>query len=126
MTSTLVITMLLAIAGRSWLLHAVAARHTRLRRSGPGWWTVELRRRACVCSMPRDLQDFPQPREFRILVWRLAGCPLWWRGSVVSLPLHFDAMIDTLEAQRFDHLFSGPFRLQPPTLLPPAGAALLH
>ena len=118
--------LLLALAGRCWLLHVVAARHTRLRRSGPGLWSVELRRRACVCSMPRDLQDYPQPREFRILVWRLAGCPLWWRGSVVGLPLHCDATVDTLEAHRFDHLFSGPFRLQPPAPPARAGAALLN
>ena len=69
MSSSLLITLLLlALAGRSLMLQHHAARHSRLHRRGPGWWTVELRRRACVCSLPNDLQAYPQPREFRILV----------------------------------------------------------
>jgi hypothetical protein len=113
MTSTLLITLLLlALAGRTLVLQRHAASHGWLRCSGPGWWTVELRRRACVCSMPNDLQAYPQPREFRILVWRLAGVPLWWRGCFVGLPLHCDATVAQLDAQQFDHLFSGAFRLQ--------------
>ena len=113
MTSSLVITLLLlALAGRSWLLHRHAARHTWLRSRGPGWWTVELRRRACVCSVPGDLQPYPQPREFRIQVWHLAGVPLWWRGCFVSLPVHCDALVSQLDAHSFDHLFSGAYRLR--------------
>lgn len=115
MTTTLLIAMLLlALAGRSLLLQRMAARHAWLRTSGPGWWTVELRRRACVCSVPNDLQPYPQPREFRIQVWRLAGVPLWSSGCFVSLPVHCDATVDKLDAQQFDHLFGGPFRLQVP------------
>lgn len=113
-TAFLISLLLLALAGRSLLLQRLAARHAWLRSSGAGWWTVELRRRACVCSVPNDLQAFPQPREFRIRVWRLAGLPLWWRGCFVSLPVHCDATVGQLDAQQFDHLFSGPFRLQAP------------
>ncbi len=115
MTTAIVITLwLLALASRSLLLQRMAARHAWLRTRGAGWWTEELRRRACVCSVPNDLQPYPQPREFRIRVWRLAGVPVWWRGCFVSLPVHCDATVAQLDGQQFDHLFSAPFRLQPP------------
>ncbi|MBP7668191.1 MAG: hypothetical protein KA774_15190 [Burkholderiaceae bacterium] len=115
MTTALLITLwLLALASRAWLLQRLAGRHALLRRSGNRWWTEELRRRACVCSVPNDLQAYPQPREFRIRVWRLAGVPVWWHGCFVSLPVHCDATVAQLDAQQFDHLFSGPFRLQAP------------
>jgi len=115
MTTAIVITLwLLALAGRTWLLQRLAGRHALLRTAGAAGWTVELRRRACVCSVPNDLQAYPQPREFRIRVWRLAGMPVWWRGCFVSLPVHCDATVAQLDAQQFDHLFSGPFRLHAP------------
>lgn len=115
MTTALLITLwLLALASRAWMLQRLAGRHALLRTSGGGWWTVELRRRACVCSVPNDLQPYPQPREFRIRVWRLVGVPVWWRGCFVSLPVHCDATVAQLDAQQFDHLFNGPFRLQAP------------
>ncbi|MDH4391917.1 MAG: hypothetical protein QE285_10920 [Aquabacterium sp.] len=115
MTTAILITLwLLALASRTWMLQRLAARHALLHATGGGWWTVELRRRACVCSVPNDLQAYPQPREFRIRVWRLAGVPLWWRGCFVSLPVFCDATVDKLDAGQFDHLFSGPFRLQAP------------
>ena len=115
MTTTILLSLLLlALAGRSWMLQRLAARHAWLRTTGSGWWTVELRRRACVCSVPNDLQPYPQPREFRIRLWRLAGVPLWWRGCYVSLPVQCDATVFELDAQQYDHLFSGPFRLQAP------------
>jgi hypothetical protein len=115
MTTALVITLwLLALAGRAWMLQRLAGRHALVGVSGNGWWTVELRRRACVCSVPNDLQPYPQPREFRIRVWRLAGVPVWWRGCFVSLPVHCDATVAELDVQQFDHLFNGPFRLQAP------------
>jgi hypothetical protein len=115
MTTTFLLSLLLlALAGRSWMLQRLAARHAWLRTTGSGWWTVELRRRACVCSVPNDLQPYPQPREFRIRLWRLAGVPLWWRGCYVSLPVQCDATVGELDAQQYDHLFSGPFRLQAP------------
>lgn len=111
MASSLLMALLLALAGRSLLLQRVAGRHAWLHSRGPGWWTVELRRRACVCSVPNDLQAYPQPREFRILVWRVAGVPLWCRACFVSLPLQCDATVGQLDAQQFDQLFDGPFRL---------------
>ncbi len=125
MTSALLITLLLALAGRTLLLQRHAARHAWLRSSGTGWWTVELRRLACVCSMPHDLQPYPQPREFRVLVWRLAGVPLWWRGCFVGLPVHCDATVAELGAQHFDHLFQAAFQLQPPAGKPTAGQAFV-
>lgn len=112
MTTTLVFSLLLlALAGRCWLLQRHAAQHALIQRSRGSWWTVELRRRACVCSVPGDLQPYPQPREFRIRVWQLAGVPLWWQGCFVSLPVFCDALVDQLDAQNFDHLFSGAYRL---------------
>ena len=122
----LLLLLLLALAGRSLMLQRHAARHAWLRTSGPGWWTVELRRRACVCSVPNDLQPYPQPREFRIRVWRLAGVPLWWRGCFVSLPVHCDATVGQLGAQHFDHLFEGACRLQAPAGSASAAPALVN
>ena len=113
MTTWLVITLLLlALAGRSWLLQRHAAQHAWLNSSGPGWWTVDLRRRACVCSVPGDLQPYPQPREFRIRVWHVLGLPVWVQGCFVSLPVHCDALVGQLDAHNFDHLFNGAYRLR--------------
>lgn len=112
----IVITLLcVGLAGRALALQRHAACHELLRSSGPGWWSVELRRKARVCSVPGDLQAYPQPREFRIRVWRVAGVPLWWRGCFVSLPLQCDALIDRLDAGNFDHLFNGVYRFAPRT-----------
>lgn len=113
-TAFLLSLLLLALAGRSVMLQRMAARHAWLRTVGTGLWTVELRRRACVCSVPNDLQPYPRPREFRIRMWRLAGVPLWWQGCFVSLPVQCDATVDQLDAEQFDHLFRGPFRVQAP------------
>jgi hypothetical protein len=124
-SSLLILLLLLALAARSLLLQRHAARYARLRLSAAGWWTVELRRLACVCSVPHDLQAFPQPREFRIRVWRLAGVPVWCRSCFVSLPVHCDATVGQLDAQQFDHLFRGAFRLQPAAGSAMAGAALV-
>jgi hypothetical protein len=126
MTTTLLLALLLlALAGRSVLLQRLAGKHLRLHTSGAGWWTVELRRRACICTLPNDLQPYPQPREFRILVWRLAGMPVWCRGCFISLPVHCDATVNQLDAQQFDHLFSGPFRLQAPAVAAATRPALV-
>jgi hypothetical protein len=126
MTTTFLLSLLLlTLAGRSLMLQRLAARHAWLRTTGSGWWTVELRRLACVCSVPNDLQPYPQPREFRIRVWRLAGIPVWWRGCFISLPVQCDATVAQLDAQQFDHLFSGPYRLQAPVALAAAGRALV-
>jgi hypothetical protein len=112
MTTTLLLTLLLlAIVGRSLALQRHASRHALLGTSGSAGWTVELRRRACVCTLPDDLQMFPQPREFRIRVWRLAGIPVWRRSAFVGLPLHCDALVDQLPAEAFNHLFDAAYRL---------------
>lgn len=122
--STLLFTLLLTVlAGRSLMLQRAAARHALVGRTGAAWWSVELRRRACVCSVEGDMQAFPQPREFRILVWRCAGIPLWSRGSHVSLPLHCDALVDQLPADAFDHLFDPAWRLAATTGRAPAPAS---
>ena len=82
-----------------------------VRRSGATrWLSVELRRRAMVCKAPGDLQEFPQPREFRMLVLRLAGLALCARTQVVGLPRHFDSGLHLLRAEDFDAQFSGSFR----------------
>lgn len=110
--STLLFTLLLTVlACRSLMLQREAARHALLGSTGTAWWSVELRRRACVCSLPGDMQAFPQPREFRLRVWRCAGLPLWSRSSWVSLPLHCDALVDQLPADAFDHLFDPAWQL---------------
>ena len=125
MTWMLITVLIVGLAGRALALQHHAAAHALLRSSGKGWWRVELRRKARVCSLPGDLQAYPQPREFRIRVWRLAGVPVWWRGCFVSLPLHCDALIDQLDAGNFDHLFSGVYRFAASKNLPRSGLAPL-
>lgn len=119
-TSLALLTALLVLAALSLQLHLQAQRHTRLRIAGRRGWTVELRRQARICSLPGDLQPYPLPREFRLLVWRLAGLPVWRREALVCLPLQCDAQIDRIDAQGFDHLFDDAFRLQPPRAGRPA------
>jgi hypothetical protein len=86
----------------------------QLWRSGSGLLSVELRRRARVTRLADDLQEFPQPREFRVLAMRLAGLPLWQRECFVSLPQHFDVRIDQVRAEEFDGAFDASFRLGSP------------
>lgn len=128
MTSPLVIMLLLmlALAAHCWRLHRHARQHGWLHSQGPGWWTVDLRRRACVCSVPGDLQPYPQPREFRIRVWNLAGVPLWSQACFVSLPVHCDALVGQLDGHSFDHLFSGAYRLRSAPAANGPGARAAH
>ena len=113
MTWMLITLLLVGLAGCALAVQRHAAAHALLRSSGTRWWSVELRRKAQVCSVPGDLQAYPQPREFRIRVWRLAGMAVWWHGCFVSLPVQCDALIDRLDAGNFDHLFSGAYRFAP-------------
>lgn len=72
--------------------------------------SLELYRRAMNCKVDGDTQEYPQPREIRMLVIRLAGAPLLCRREAVALPPHYDARLDQLRAEDFDGEFTGQFR----------------
>ncbi len=76
-----------------------------------GLVTVDLRRHAHLARLGSDSLEFPQPREFRVLATCVAGCPVWSRQSIVSLPAEAEGRIDVIAAADFDHLFDDPFRL---------------
>lgn len=86
----------------------------RVRISPHGLWSVELRRQTLVTRDGIDLQEFPQPREVRVLLMRCAGLPVWQQKCWISLPQHLDARIDQVGVQEYDLLFDGDFRVQVP------------
>jgi hypothetical protein len=79
-----------------------------------GLVTVDLRRDAHLARLGSDSQEFPQPREFRVLATCVAGLPMWSRQSIVSLPAEAEGWIAGIGAADFDHLFDEPFRLSSP------------
>ena len=105
---------LLALAARTFhLRHRLAAWECVWHfRHGPV--TVELRRHAHLARLGGDSQEFPQPREFRLLALRVAGVPLWSQQAIVSLPAEAEAWIADVPAREFDHLFDSHFRLSWP------------
>jgi len=77
---------------------------------GAGLLSVDLRRRALLARVEHDSQDFPQPRELRVLTFRVAGIPFWFERCMEALPLSVDARIDSVCAEEFDHLFGRRFQ----------------
>jgi hypothetical protein len=84
---------------------------------------LELHRCATVFRSEGDTQDFPQPREFRMLVLRLVGIPIFSRQEVIGLPTELDARLDQVSVTDFDAHFSDSFRIAPRTTVSPARAA---
>ncbi len=105
---------LLALAARTVQLRLRFAGWVPLWRFASGPFTVELRRHADITRLGSDSQEFPQPREFRVLSLRLAGIPLWSQVAIVSLPAASDERIDHIPATEFDQLFDSHFRLSWP------------
>lgn len=54
---------------------------------------------------------FPEPREERLLVWRLFGCVVYVRRRSVALPSQCDARINQISERDFDARFENDFRL---------------
>ena len=101
---------LLALAARVFYLRLERAGWERLWRFTSGPVTVELRRHAEMARFGNDSQEYPHPRECRILSMRVGGIPVWSQQSIVSLPEEVDARIGDVPATEFDHLFAGQFR----------------
>ena len=64
-----------------------------------------------LARLEHDSQEFPQPREVRILTLRFAGIPIWFESCMEALPPSVDERIDSVRADEFDHLFSRRFQL---------------
>lgn len=101
---------MLALAARAAFVLSGLQGQQRLWRLAYGPFSVELRRRAMLTKAHDDSLAFPQPRERRTLMMRLAGVPVWSFHSMVGLPPEVDARIDSVSAGEFDHLFSARFR----------------
>jgi len=94
---------------RGWAI----SRDERVVSSRQGLVSRELRRRV-VCVAHRDPSgalSYPEPREVRTRVLRLAGLPVWQRVSSVALPSGTEGRIGTVRAKEFDHFFSNEFRV---------------
>ena len=100
----------LLVAGRTTILWRELVDFEFVRSSGSCGLTLELRRRAMLCTSAGDTHEYPQPREARVLVLRLFGAPVLCRREIIGLPLHFDARVRQLRAEDFDSQFSARFR----------------
>jgi len=72
--------------------------------------STELRHRTYLYASIND--EFPRPREKRLLVVRLKSVPIYCRTSIVALPDACDERIDSIGPNEFDHQFAGYFTLK--------------
>lgn len=103
--------LMLLVAGRLVTVQHGLAHCELVRKSNLHGFSLELHRRATLSKAEGDTQEYPQPREVRVLVLRFAGAPLLCRREAVALPLHCEARLDQLRAQDFDGEFTGQFRM---------------
>ena len=97
---------------RGLFLRSVMARDQRVRCEQHGLVSIELRRRAHLVAH-RDSSgglSFPEPRETRTLVLRVAGLPVWRRVASIGLPRAVEDTIHHVSAHDFDASFSSQFR----------------
>lgn len=106
---TLLLALLFAMLLMAWQrqLHLGLYRVVRTRRKG--WMTAELRYRDFLIAPHREA--FPEPREERLVVWRLLGCVIYVRRRSVALPSQCDARINHISERDFDARFENDFRL---------------
>ena len=104
----LFLTALLALGRR----HRQLSRHALVRRQQRHGITIELRRH---CHLERCVPDaFPQPREERLLTWRVLGLPVHTQRFSVGLPLGSDSRLGHIGADEFDRCFPPHYRVQAP------------
>lgn len=116
MSFTFIVLFAIAVA-RGLYLCCVVARDERVRHRRHGLVCRELRRRAQLVAH-RDAAgnlSFPEPRETRTLVTRVAGLPVWREVSSIALPPEVEATIDAVRAADFDSGFDERFRAAPST-----------
>ena len=106
---TFVFLAFLGLSLRVLHMHRELGRYRVIRSDAQGVMRRELVRAAEMVK-PRG-GDFPVPREHRVEVLRVFGCPVWREESSVGLPLSTDARLDKTSEAEFDHLFEGRFCL---------------
>lgn len=72
----------------------------------------ELWRRASLQAHvdASGVRTFPLPQETRVVLWRCLGLPWRCEAQSLGLPAEVTDHIGSVDATRFDALFSAPFR----------------
>lgn len=107
MTYLMILAALLLLV--EWQLHHHLGHYRLLRTRRQRWLSAELRCRDYLIAPHPDV--FPEPREERLVVWRLFGCVVYLQRSSVALPSQCDARIGSIGACDFDARFENSFRL---------------
>lgn len=92
-----------------WQLHLHLGRYRLLRSRRQRGLSAELRCRDFLIAPHHDA--FPEPREERLVVWRVLGCVVYLQRRSVALPSQCDARIGSIAAGDFDARFDHGFRL---------------
>jgi hypothetical protein len=121
MTALLIVALACALLC-AWRLRSRVHGHECLHVEHSGVHRRELWRRASLEAHidASGERTFPLPQETRLVLWRCLGLP--WRCEVQSLglPAEVTDHIGSVDAQRFDALFSAPFRRHGVTAAPAA------
>lgn len=107
---TYLLILLALLVCREARLRAMLRHHQPLGQRSTGPVHTALLRHASLQSSPGS--PFPEPREERVLLWRLLGLTLHSRRCSVALPAQWDARIDSVGAEESDALFRGAYRLK--------------
>lgn len=104
----------LFVAGalRALRLQARIAGHECLFVVREGAMQRELWRRASLEAHvdASGVRSFPLPQETRLVLWRCLGVPWRCEAQSLGLPAEVTDSIGSVDATRFDTLFSAPFR----------------
>lgn len=110
---TFLLTLLvIGAALRALRLQARLAGHECLLVVTEGVLRRELWRRASLEAHidASGARTFPLPQETRLVVWRCLGLPWRCEAQSLGLPAEVTDHISSVDATRFDALFSAPFR----------------
>ena len=106
---TLLLGIFITLLLLAWRRHLHLGRYRTVRCRRVGWLTAELRYRDFLIAPYQEA--FPEPREERLVVWRLLGCVVYVRRRSVALPSQCDARINQISERDFDARFENDFRL---------------
>jgi hypothetical protein len=111
MTALLAV-LLIGVALRALRLQARVAGHECLHVGHEGLYRRELWRRASLEAHidASGTRTFPLPQETRLVLWRCLGLPWRCEAQSLGLPAEVTDHIGSVDATRFDALFSAPFR----------------
>lgn len=121
MSALLIVTLACALL-HAWRLHSRVHGHECLHVVDSGVHRRELWRRASLEAHvdASGARTFPLPRETRLVLWRCLGVPWRIEAQSLGLPAEVTDHIGSVDAQRFDALFSAPFRRHGLTASPAA------